>query len=98
MFFQEKGVLTVEFNRAGLPHLLGWLGVVLNELSLLVEHLYEDAVASSIGRNKLEQKLPLGIIPLDILIIFIPLGDPLLKIAILHPDLHTPILTLHLRY
>lgn len=65
---------------------------------MLVEHLNEYAVAPAVGRYKLEQKLPLGVIPLDVLVILVPLGDALLKISILDPDLAKPILTLHLRY
>ena len=98
VLFQEKGILTIEFYCAGLPHLLGWLGVVLDKLPLLVEHLDEYAVAPAVGGYKLKQKLSLRVIPLDVFVVLVPLGDTLLKIGILDPDLASPILTLHLRY
>ena len=59
----------------------------MDEQSLLVQHLDEDGVASSIGRYKLKQKLSFAIIPLYILEQFVIFLDAFLVIITFNSDL-----------
>ena len=55
---------------------------------MLVEHLDEDTVAPSVGRHELEQQLPLSLLPLDVLVAGLALGDGFPQLRKLDADLH----------
>jgi hypothetical protein len=70
----------------------------LDEVLLLVEHFELDGIASSIGRDKLKQKVSFAIASFDIFEVVLSFADHLFVVIVLHSDLCEGAVTLHLKY
>lgn len=68
------------------------------EVLLFVEHFELDSIPSSIGRDKLKEKVTFAITSFDIFEIVLSFSDHLFVIIVLHSDLCEGAVTLHLRY